>query len=100
MDIQKHLLRIRRVFQDIRQDRDVILSRRVKVAQQTRVNIEAITTSNGRRSCVELKAFYLKAVPIVDSQPATLVATDIVTPPTPRPLIERYVAIKKGPEPV
>ena len=88
------------MFQDIRQDRDVIGTRRAKFAQQTRANIEAFTTSNGRGSCVELKAFYLKTVPIVDPQTATLVATDIEKPPGPPLLIERYVTINKGPEPV
>jgi len=100
MDIQKHLPGIQRVFQDVRQDRDVIGSRGVKFAQQTRVNIEATTTSNGGGSRVELKAFYSKAVPIVDPQTATLVATDIEKPPCPPLLIERYVAIEKGPDPV
>ncbi len=100
MDIQKHLLRIQRVFQDIRQDRNVIGSRGVKFVQQSRVNREAGFTGQSRGSFIELKALHLKAVPTVDPQTATLVATDVEKPPRPAPLIERNVAIKKRPEPV
>jgi hypothetical protein len=64
------------------------------------MNFEAGITSNGGGGCVEFKTFYLKSVARVDPQTATLVATDVEKPPRPGPLIEGYVSIEKGPEPI
>ncbi|HMD85300.1 MAG TPA: hypothetical protein VKO18_11460 [Terriglobia bacterium] len=100
MNILQHLPGIQRVLQYIGQNSDPIGIRGNKILQQTRMNREAGFAGQSRGSFIELKAFHLKAVPTVDPQTATFVATDVEKTPRPAPLIERYVAIKKRPEAV
>jgi len=69
------------MFHNIRQDRDIIRSLRVKFVQQTRVNIKPDTPRNGGGSCVELKAFHLKSVAGVDPKAPPFITPNIDEPP-------------------